>query len=130
MGRWRATFEKRQDDEPTDKVRGIWSLGKRTVSKLIINSCMSAAGHRSQVHVEATNPVSLGRNCDPLFQVCVCMYWYVGGFAHTPAIWPKSRLPTIFLNRKPEQILDETTQYVNCLCGISLGLYPYQHEQT
>lgn len=31
---------------------------------------------------------------------------------------PKSQLPTTFPNRKAKQILDDTGQWFNCLCGI------------
>lgn len=31
----------------------------------------------------------------------------------------KSRLPAIFPNRKPKQILDDTAEWFNCLCGFS-----------
>ena len=54
-----------------------------------------------------------------LFQVCVCVCVCVRVCACAPAIWPKSLLPTIFPNRKPKQILDDTGHCFNCLCGIS-----------
>lgn len=67
-------------------------MEKRTVSKLIINSTMSlqVTGHRSQVHGEATYPVSLRRNYDLLFQVCgcVCVFVCIGMWVGLHALLP------------------------------------------